>query len=402
MDEEPFRAPEIYSTANQREEPRHTRYLNHKEQQEVDSSEITLGRELGQGSYGIVYQGTWHGVVIAVKRIRPPQGTSWSSVDRELLVRVFKEQVQPEVHIMSTVRHPFVVGCYGCCVDPPSILLELCPRGSLGHMLQKCHEERALRDLMSWRQRLCMLRQVASAMRFLHSKNVLHRDLRAMNVVIAQDMTAKVSDVGLGKFVDEVSSRSAGTLGRGGNPRWLAPELVSENQPFTRACDVYGFGTIIWEMMEWRLPWEGMSEVHIIRDILQGRSLKVAGKSRWGSLPGPAPHHSRTLAQLSSLASKCMHSKPSARPSFADIVQTLLRLEEKEPQGQPLRQQHDDASSNALNRPPVCCICIDVDANTIISGCGHLCLCQGCSQTGQVTCCPICRAPGLPQRIYFA
>lgn len=227
-----------------------------------------------------------------------------------------------------------------------------------------------------------------------------------MNVVVAQDMTAKVSDVGLGKFADEVSSRSAGTLGDGANPRWLAPELVSENEPFTPACDVYGFGTIIWEMMEWRLPWEGLTNVHIIRAMVQGRTLEAAGQDTWESLPGPAPQHTGTLPEVCSLAKQCLNVNASARPSFEDIVQILLRLEEQEPQEElapPVKSQdpQGNCSRDALNRLPVCCVCLDTNANTIMSGCGHLCLCQNCLSTGQVSNCPICRAPGVPQRIYL-
>ena len=309
---------------------------NHALRQDyVDISHITLGRELGRGSFATVYEATWQGVAIAIKQIRPPQNTTWSSADRALVRQVMEEQVQPEVRLMSAIRHPFVVGCYGCSLDPPSVLLELCPRGSLGQLLGACHKDAALRGLMSWRRRLCMLRQVATAMQFLHSKRVFHRDLRAMNVVVSRDMTAKVSDVGLGRFADEVSSRSAGTLGDGANPRWLAPELFTREQPFTQACDVYGFGTIVWEMMEWRLPWETVPSVQIIGTVLQGGTLEVAGPDRWASLPGPGPKHPGTMAGVSSLATKCLGVDPSARPCFADVVQTLLGLEEQEPPDQP-------------------------------------------------------------------
>jgi ankyrin repeat protein/serine/threonine protein kinase len=405
LQNDPPSAPDIDSTAHTS-----TRYQAYNEHAEIDNNHITLGRELGQGSYATVYEATWHGVTIALKRIRPPHGTSWSSATQDLFRQVFEDQVRPEVNIMSAIRHPFVVGCYGCCVDPPSILLELCPRGSLGQMFAACREDASLRRLMTWRQRLCMLRQVASAMRYLHSKNVFHRDLRAMNVLVAQDMTTKVSDVGLSKFVDQVSSRSAGTLGDGANPRWLAPELVSEDGPFTRACDVYGFGTIVWEMMEWRLPWENMSSVQIVRAILQQRGLEVASQESWSSLPGPAPHHTGTLPGISSLARRCLSTDPRARPSFEDIVQILLELEEREPQGElgsnVASGSHSAPNSgrraDALNRLAVCCVCLDADADTIMSGCGHLCLCRQCSEAGQFSSCPACRSPGLPQRIYFA
>ena len=374
-------------------------------------SEVSLGQELGRGSFSIVFQGTWHGVDVAVKCIRLPSthGTAVdASEDEALLSEVFRDRVLPEVEMLGALRHPFVVECYGSCQNPPSIILELCPQGSLGHLLLKCREDPVMATEMSWHRRLCMMRQVASAMSYLHNRRggcVLHRDLRSMNVVVTNDWTAKVSDVGLGRFTDEVSSRSAGTLGDGANPRWLAPEVCG-GSPFTMACDVYGFGTIIWEMLEWRLPWEGKTSNQIIFALARGAALEVCGEDRWPLLPGPVPRHPSTLGHFCNLVSRCLSKSAEDRPSFADIVTLLSSLEEAEIVDADTVDPASvagatTASRDPLHRLPTCTVCFDVEACMIMSGCGHLCLCQGCSDQGQFQDCPICRRAGLPQRVFI-
>lgn len=157
--------------------------------------------------------------------------------------------------------------------------------------------------------------------------------------------------------------------------------------------------------MEWRLPWENMSSNHIIHAMVVGRTLEVAGQDQWTSLPGPAPQHANTLSAIASLAKQCLSVVPSDRPSFEDIALTLLQLKEQEPRGEPeatsMQAQNPLSSSSRdpLHRLPVCCVCLVNNADRIMSGCGHLCLCD-CAQSLSI--CPLCRAPGLPQRIYLA
>ena len=199
--------------------------------------------------------------------------------------------------------------------------------------------------------------------------------------------------------------RSAGTLGDGANPRWLAPE-ISGGSPYTRECDVYGFGTIMWEMLEWRLPWEGKTSNQIIFALARGASLEVCDEARWPLLPGPTPRNPSTLGQFCHLASQCLSKSAGDRPSFADIVTLLSGLEKAEIVDADTIDPSQvssttTASRDPLNRLPTCSVCLDVDACIIMDGCGHLCLCQTCSDQGEFQDCPICRRAGLPQRIYI-
>jgi serine/threonine protein kinase len=238
---------------------------------------------------------------------------------------------------------------------------------------------------MTWRRRLCMARQIASALQYLHGLpmrgGMLHRDLRTMNVVVTSDWTTKLTDVGMSKFVDQVSSRSAGTLG-GHNPRWMAPEILREG-PFTKASDVYGLGTILWELMVWQHPWENMHPVQVVF-ARTSSDLEVPPETEWDSLPGPRPVHEDTLPRFAALAARCLSVDPSTRPPISEIVDLLSEMEEQEP-----------------NTDSVCCVCLHNSPTMIMPKCFHLCLCEKCAGR-PIRECPICRRAGVPQRVYLS
>lgn len=369
---------------------------------QIHSSEISVRERLGGGSFGRVHRALWKGVEVAVKIIvvvdhmglEPTQGQGMEQ-------KLFEERVIPEVEMLSTLRHPFVVQYFGCCVDPPMIVMELCPMGSLSHLLQRCSCE-GLGAKMTWRRRLCMARQIASALQYLHGLpmrgGMLHRDLRTMNVVVTSDWTTKLTDVGMSKFVDQVSSRSAGTLG-GHNPRWMAPEILREG-PFTKASDVYGLGTILWELMVWQHPWENMHPVQVVF-ARTSSDLEVPPETEWDSLPGPRPLHEDTLPRFAALAARCLSVDPSTRPPISEIVDLLSEMEEQEPntdsQAPTATQQHSRQQADLQ----VCCVCLHNSPTMIMPKCFHLCLCEQCAGR-PIKECPICRRAGAPQRVHLS
>lgn len=375
----------------------------------IHNSELARQEELGKGSFGTVYRALWNGSVeVAVKIFGAMDPVLRSPLWDQVFQSVFEQFVIPEVDLLSTLRHPFVVQCYGCCKDPPSIVMELCPMGSLSHVLNQClRDEDGLGARMTWRRRLCMARQIASALQYLHGHRVrggvLHRDLRSMNVVITRDWTAKVTDVGMSRFVDQVSSRSAGTLHHGSNPRWMAPEIL-RNQPFTEASDVYGLGTILWEMMVWHHPWENLELTAQVVFARLSSDLEVPREQEWDRLPGPRPLHHDTLPRFASLTCRCLSVDPSSRPPISEIVSLLMELEYQEP------STTESEASAANSTPPqpsqqqgrqLCCICLERIPTKLMSGCLHLCLCDGCSDRESFTECPICKTTGVPQQVYF-
>ena len=92
-----------------------------------------------------------------------------------------------------------------------------------------------------------------------HSPPIIHRDLKSANLLVDKHWRVKVCDFNLSKLMEEnsVMSSMAAT-----NPRWLAPEVLS-GQPGQLPADVWAFGTVMWELMTWRLPFEDLNTFQV-------------------------------------------------------------------------------------------------------------------------------------------
>jgi hypothetical protein len=155
----------------------------HIQQKDLD---IDYRNRLGAGGFRTVYRGTYHDEDVAVKVIQAFHGS-----DKEL-IKTFWQETEATYHI----RHDNVVMCLGACVDittrPPfcAIVMELCD-GSL----QDCiHDE-----TLTTKDRLALLLQVASGLKFRHAKNIAHRDMKPMNVLVKKGVAKIDQRLGLGE-----------------------------------------------------------------------------------------------------------------------------------------------------------------------------------------------------------
>uniref|UniRef100_A0A0E0L086 non-specific serine/threonine protein kinase n=1 Tax=Oryza punctata TaxID=4537 RepID=A0A0E0L086_ORYPU len=192
---------------------------------------------LGEGGYGMVYKGKLpDGRVIAVKQL------SQSSHQG-------KSQFVAEVATISAVQHRNLVKLHGFCIDSntPLLVYEYLQNGSL---------DRALfghsRLNLDWGTRFNIILGIASGLTYLHEESsvrIVHRDIKASNILLETDLTPKISDFGLAKLYDEklthVSTRIAGTLG------YLAPEYAMRGR-LTEKVDVFAFGVVVLEIVAGR------------------------------------------------------------------------------------------------------------------------------------------------------
>ena len=147
--------------------------------------------ELGRGGFGIVYQGTWQHNKVAIKKLflaSPTQNT----------IEEFKHETQ----LMAQINHPNVIRLYGMCLEPNqySMVLEYMPKGSLYNLIH----DRAF--TFSWQQRWHIAMDIGQGVLHLHSRYILHRDLKSHNVLLDAHYRAKVSDFGLSRLRLETQS----------------------------------------------------------------------------------------------------------------------------------------------------------------------------------------------------
>ncbi|PIN14017.1 Fibroblast/platelet-derived growth factor receptor [Handroanthus impetiginosus] len=178
---------------------------------------------LGRGGFGIVYKGQLHdGTRIAVKRME-------SSMITDKGLHEFKS----EIEVLTKVRHRHLVSLHGFCDNGSERLLvyEYMPKGCLGQHLFQWKEMEI--PPLSWNQRVIIALDVARGVEYLHSlaqQSFIHRDLKTSNILLGDDVRAKVSDFGLVKPAPDgnysVETRLAGTFG------YLAPEYAGMHTGF--------------------------------------------------------------------------------------------------------------------------------------------------------------------------
>ncbi|KAM7463976.1 hypothetical protein LguiA_032097 [Lonicera macranthoides] len=194
---------------------------------------------IGGGGFGVVYRGFLRdGTCVAIKSlsIESKQGTN------EFLT---------EINVISNISHPNLVQLIGCCVEGRNRILvyEYMENSSLSSALLGSKGKRVDLD---WQQRAAICMGTAAGLAFLHEEaepHVVHRDIKASNILLGENFHPKIGDFGLAKLfpdnVTHVSTRVAGTVG------YLAPEYALLGQ-LTKKADVYSFGVLILEIISGR------------------------------------------------------------------------------------------------------------------------------------------------------
>ncbi|CAA7043158.1 unnamed protein product [Microthlaspi erraticum] len=263
---------------------------------EILCEEITVGERIGLGSYGEVYRGDWHGTEVAVKKF----------LDQDVTGEAL-EEFRSEVRIMKKLRHPNIVLFMGAVTRPPnlSIITEFLPRGSLYRLIHRPNNQ------LDERRRLRMALDAARGMNYLHSCSpmIVHRDLKSPNLLVDKNWVVKVCDFGLSRMKHSTYLSSKSTAG---TAEWMAPEVL-RNEPADEKCDVYSYGVILWELFTLQQPWGKMNPMQVVGAVgFQHRRLDIP------DFVDPA---------IADLISKCWQTDSKLRPSFAEIMASLKRLQ---------------------------------------------------------------------------
>ncbi|KAI7838582.1 hypothetical protein COHA_007653 [Chlorella ohadii] len=196
--------------------------------------ELEIDRQVGRGSFGTVYRARWHETPVAVK-VLVDRDASLENAGLELPDEKMRE-LEDEAAVMIRMRHPNVVQFLGLCQLPPALVTEYCARGSLYSCLQAARANSTAAAELTWARRLSMAIDAGTGLLYLHSRNIVHRDVKSPNYLVADHWGVKVSDFNLSRLLGDTgpSLLSAGGVS---NPVWLAPELMSGGHA-TTASDV--------------------------------------------------------------------------------------------------------------------------------------------------------------------
>lgn len=280
------------------------------------TSNFSNDNKLGEGGFGSVYWGQLSdSSQIAVKRLKV-----WSSkAEMEFAV---------EVEILGRVRHKNLLSLKGYCAEGQErlIIYDFMPNLSL---LSHLHGQYAPEAHLDWQKRMRIAIGSAEGIAYLHhyaTPHIIHRDVKASNVLLDSKFEAQVADFGFAKLIPEgathVTTRVKGTLG------YLAPEYALWGK-VSESCDVYSFGILLLELISNRKPIEklGSGQKRTIVEwaaplVFEGRLNELVDPRLKGKFD------EAELRRVIHAATMCAQNNPESRPTMLEVVQ-LLKGESK-------------------------------------------------------------------------
>ncbi|PKI36719.1 hypothetical protein CRG98_042884 [Punica granatum] len=272
------------------------------------TEEFSPINKLGEGGFGPVFRGTLSdGRVIAVKQL-------------SLTSHQGKNQFVTEIATISAVQHRNLVKLYGCCIEGDKRLLvyEYLENKSLDQAL---FGQRSLN--LDWPTRYEICLGVARGLAYLHEESrlrIVHRDVKASNILLDSNLTPKISDFGLAKLYDDkkthISTRVAGTIG------YLAPEYAMRGH-LTEKADVFAFGVVALEVLSGRLNSDqslGQDKVYLLE---WAWNLHEMNQEVELVDPRLSEFNEEEAKRVVGIALLCTQTSPILRPSMSRVVSML-------------------------------------------------------------------------------
>ncbi|CAK9155768.1 unnamed protein product [Ilex paraguariensis] len=263
---------------------------------------------VGKGGYAEVYRGILEdGQAIAVKRL-----TEASTDERK------EKEFLTEIGTIGHVCHPNVTSLLGCCIDNGLYLIfQFSFRGSVVSLL---HDENL--PVMDWKTRHKIAIGTARGLRYLHKgcpRRIIHRDIKASNILLTADFEPQISDFGLAKWLPSQWTHHSiipieGTFGH------LAPEYFMHGV-VDEKTDVFAFGVFLLEIISGKKPVDGSHQsLHSwAKPILNEGEVEKLVDSRLGGAYNVAQ-----LDRLAFSASLCIRSSSTWRPSMSEVLEVML------------------------------------------------------------------------------
>ncbi|KAF7130318.1 hypothetical protein RHSIM_Rhsim10G0054100 [Rhododendron simsii] len=273
---------------------------------------------IGSGGFGNVYKGFIDNgtTIVAIKRLKSKSNQG-------------ANEFWTEIEMLSNLRHMHLVSLTGYCDEGQEMILvyEYMEHGTLAdHLYKHCNVGNGTICHLSWEQRMKICIGAARGLDYLHSGTrcgIIHRDVKTTNILLDKDWVAKISDFGLCKegttshSHTHVSTDVKGTFG------YLDPEYFLTRR-LTKKSDVYAFGVVLLEVLcgrpavDMRLEEEQRSLALLAQQCIKEEKLDQLIDQSLRDQISP-----KCLQVFGDVANKCLHSRPSGRPTMTDVVASL-------------------------------------------------------------------------------
>ncbi|OMO92852.1 S-locus glycoprotein [Corchorus olitorius] len=276
------------------------------------TNNFSVDNKLGQGGFGLVYKGSLKGKEVAIKRLSKSSGQGI-------------EELKNEITLIAKLQHRNLVRILGCCVEKEEKMLiyEFMPNKSLDSFI---FDERK-RSLLDWGRRYEIICGIARGILYLHQDSrlrIIHRDLKASNILLDAEMNPKISDFGMARIfggdqveADTYTNRVVGTYG------YMAPEYAMRGH-FSIKSDVYSFGVLLLEIVTGRrnggsLP--GSPTLSLIGHVwdlwTNEKAIEIIDSSLGNSYP------SNEVLRCIQIGLLCVQDSATDRPKMSAVVAML-------------------------------------------------------------------------------
>ncbi|KAI8636476.1 kinase-like domain-containing protein [Parasitella parasitica] len=287
-----------------------------------------IKNRIGQGSFAVVYK---------AQHKDTRQNVAIKCVKRSKLTKKLLENLESEISILTRIRHDNIVGLIECQKTEAHIYLvmEYCTMGDLSHYIKEIRSDKSIKNTaggLPERVVRHFLKQLANALQFLRSQNLIHRDIKPQNLLLTPSNThsddlpvLKVADFGFARFLPNASL--ADTLC--GSPLYMGPEILSYKK-YDAKADLWSVGAVLYEMVTGRPPFRAQNHIELLKKIQENND----------KIQFPDERHSDIVigSDLKDLIRKLLKKNPVERSSFEEFFNHPAVLLQQ-PQPQPIQRR---------------------------------------------------------------
>lgn len=288
-----------------------------KEVWEIDLAKLDIRSVIAHGTYGTVYRGTYDGQDVAVKVLDWGEDGIATAAETAALRASFRQ----EVAVWQKLDHPNVTKFIGASMGTVnlkipsntsrdainslptracSVVVEYLPGGTLKKYL-----------IRNWQKKLAfkvviqLALDLARGLSYLHSKKIVHRDVKSENMLLDSHRALKIADFGVARVEAQNPRDMTGETGTLG---YMAPEVL-DGKPYNRKCDVYSFGICFWEIYCCDMPYPDLSFAEV--------SSAVVKQNLRPEIPRCCP------SSVANIMRRCWDANPEKRPEMDEVVKLL-------------------------------------------------------------------------------
>lgn len=288
-----------------------------KEVWEIDLAKLDIRSVIAHGTYGTVYRGTYDGQDVAVKVLDWGEDGTATAAETAALRASFRQ----EVAVWQKLDHPNVTKFIGASMGTAnlkipsntspdainslptracSVVVEYLPGGTLKKYL-----------IRNWQKKLAfkvviqLALDLARGLSYLHSKKIVHRDVKSENMLLDSHRALKIADFGVARVEAQNPRDMTGETGTLG---YMAPEVL-DGKPYNRKCDVYSFGICFWEIYCCDMPYPDLSFAEV--------SSAVVKQNLRPEIPRCCP------SSVANIMRRCWDANPEKRPEMDEVVKLL-------------------------------------------------------------------------------